>query len=63
MDALIVSAPAGLVMKEAALVLLLEIQNLGMSPGSIVLVACTELCGFTFVLLVVSVDGLTDVKL
>lgn len=63
MYAVIVSAPAGLVMKETALVPLLEIQNLEMSPGSIVLVACTELSGFIFVLLVVSVDGLTDVKL
>lgn len=63
MYAVIVSAPVWLVMKEPALVLVLEIQNLEVSPGSIILVGCTELCGFTFMLLVVSVDGLTNVKL
>lgn len=63
MYAILASVPTELVMKEAALVLLLEIQNLEASPSSTVLVACTELHGFAFMLLVVSVDGLTNVKL
>lgn len=63
MYAVIASTPAELGMKEAALVLLLEIQNLEASPSSTFLVACTEFCSFTFLLLVASVDGLANVKL
>ena len=61
--AIIASTPVELSIKEVALVLLPEIQNLRACPGSVVFVACSEFDGFISMLLVVHVNDLTDVKL
>lgn len=63
MYAIIASTPVGLGIKEVASVPLPETQNLRACPSSIVFVACSEFCGFIFMLLVVYVNNLTSVAL